>query len=89
MGLIFFLKCDRKSRENESALYLEMRRFSDPTLYLQNNQYEISDRLIYNKPIFEVKNFQLLPMGPAGGAATANPPLWKTDHDPNFAVHFF
>ena len=37
-----------KNAENESGLYLEIAKFSDPTLYLQNNQYEISDRLIYN-----------------------------------------
>jgi len=40
-----------------------MGKFSDPTLYLQNNQYQISDRLIYNKLVFEMKNFQLLPLG--------------------------
>ena len=35
-----------KNAENESDLYLEIAEFSDPTLYLQNNQYKISDRLI-------------------------------------------
>ena len=45
-----------------------MAKFSDPSLYLKNDQYEISDRLIYNKPMFAFEKNSLLPEGvPKGG----------------------
>ena len=52
-----------KNAENESGLYLEIAKFSDPTFYLQNNQYKISDRLIYDMQGFGAKNFSVLPRG--------------------------
>ena len=51
----------RELRENESDLYLEIAKFSDPSFYLKNDQYEISDRLIYNKPMFAFEKNSLLP----------------------------
>ena len=52
-----------KNDENERYLYLEIAEFSDPTLYLQNNQYKISDRLICNRFRFETKKISILPRG--------------------------
>ena len=64
-----------KNAENESDLYLEIAKFSDPTLYLQNNQYKISDRLIYNMYGFETKKFSILPRGGKIKHFFKNPPL--------------
>ena len=64
-----------KNAENESGLYLEIAKFSDPTLYLQNNQYEISDRLIYNMYRSETKKISILPRGSKIEPFFNNPPL--------------
>ena len=53
--------------ENESASYLEIHKFSDPSLYLYFDQCNISDRLVYNMYRFGVKNFPLLPRGLQNG----------------------
>ena len=37
-----------KNAENESDLYLEIAKFSDPSIDLFIDQYKISDRLIYD-----------------------------------------
>ena len=83
------ISTDLQFLENESASYLELGNFSDhvPDLFL--NQHEISDRLVYNKLMFEAKNFLLLLRGfPAGGKRKI-PPLWKTDHEPKKGTYFF
>ena len=50
-------------RQNESASYLEIAKFSTFGLYLKNDQGEISDRLIYDVQGFGAKNFSVLPRG--------------------------
>ena len=71
-----------KNTENESDLYLQIAKFSDPTLYLQNDQYKISDRLIYNMYGFRGKNFFVLPRASISGSIVLTPPLWIIHHDP-------
>ena len=62
--------------ENESDLYLEIAKFLDPSLYLKNDQCEISDPLIYNKPMFAFERNSLWPEGVPKGGPAKNPPLW-------------
>ena len=40
--LVVAVKCEK----TKSDLYLEIAKFSDPSLYLKNDQYKISDQLI-------------------------------------------
>ena len=61
------ISVDPRIGENESALYLEIHKFSDPSLYLYFDQCKISDRLVHNMYRFGVKNFPLLPRGSPEG----------------------
>ena len=79
----------RELRENESDLYLEIAKFSDPTFDLQNDQYKICDRLVYNMYGFKGKNFFVLPRASVNGSIVLNPPLWNTHHDPKNVTWLF
>ena len=61
------ISVDPRIGENESASYLEIHKFSDPSLYLYFDQCKISDRLVHNMYRFGVKNFPLLPRGSPEG----------------------
>ena len=71
-----------KNAENESDLYLEIAKFSDPSIDLFIDQYKISDRLIYNMYGFRDKNFFVLPRASISGSIVLTPPLWIIHHDP-------
>ena len=61
------ISVDTRTEENESALYLEIHKLSDPSLYLYFDQRKISDRLVYNMYRFGVENFPFLPRGSPEG----------------------
>ena len=44
----YFFRNFKNNAENESDLYLEIAKFSDPSIDLFIDQYKISDRLIYD-----------------------------------------
>ena len=50
-------------RQNKKASYLEIEKFSTFSMYLKNDQNEISDRLVYVMQGFGANNFSVLPGG--------------------------